>query len=136
MWQLNKIISFAALMLLAACSNESAPAGQDVVAKVTANSGRRIAYLTRAFAGGGATGDTVYSVYISGQPKGQLGESVMEAVHSCAIKLEWKGEDVLAVNYDGAACDVVRFKNYWYDPLDVKSNQQAHRVEIVLLRNP
>jgi hypothetical protein len=124
------------LLLFSACSREIQPTEQDIVSKAIANGGRPIAYLTRTFTGGGATGNTVYSVYLSGQPEGRLGEAVLEALHSCDIKFEWKGEDVLAVNYDGAECDILKFKNYWYDPLEVKSNQQAHRVEIVLQRNP
>jgi hypothetical protein len=119
-WGADNAVSKA---LLSACSKEIQPTEQDIVAKEMAHGGRPIAYLTRTFTGGGATGDTVYSVYLSSQSEGQLGEAVLEALHSCDMKFEWKGQDVLVVNYDGAACDVVKFKNYWYDPLEDKSNQ-------------
>lgn len=122
------------LILTVACRKGNEPIRGARQATATAPGGATRAYLTREFSDGGATGNTIHNVYLSGALEGPgipVGELVFQGLHDCAIELEWRQASLLAVHYDGENCDIRRFQNYWYDPEEVEQ-QRYNRVEIVL----
>ena len=108
------------------------------VLKAVESPGRaRVARLTWEHTGGGATGNTVSSIFLAGQlsesPE-RVGDPVFEGLGSCSIELEWRSDTLLLVRYDGNLCNIRSFKNSWYDPELVANQQRYERVEIALER--
>lgn len=137
MSNLNRLLFAVILFSLTACGSQNEFSEMDILDKAATINGSPVAYVGRSFTGGGATGSTVYSVYLRGQIESnssQFGELVFEGLHACDIRLEWESSDRLLIHYNGVECDIRKFKNDWYDPNEVKS-ERYRRVEIVLMRN-
>jgi hypothetical protein len=105
------------------------------VGKLSSQGGEPTAYLTKLSTGGATVGSRHY-LYLTSGSSDQVGKPIVEAVNSCDLKLEWKDRDVLLVNYNGMQCNILRFKNYWYDPVVVEAGGRAKRIEIILVRQP
>jgi hypothetical protein len=125
----------ATFLMLASCMHADEQMKGEVITKLTSQSGIATAYLTRYSAGGAAVG-AAHWVYLRGPSGDQSGSVLLEAANTCNFQLAWKSAEVLQIDYEGHQCNIMKFRNYWHNPLIVQSGEVAPRIELVLIRHP
>jgi hypothetical protein len=84
--------------------------------------------------GGGAAGYLFYDVYLSKASSEESTELVFRGYGDCNLVSEWRGSEMLVVQYVGGSCSVSSFQSFWYPSDGERAESAPPKVEIVLER--
>jgi hypothetical protein len=128
---------YLSVILLSACSEPTNYADSSYVFRAVDSPGGGSTARIARVAGGGAAGWLFYDVYLSDNTSDAESELVFRGYGDCDVKVEWRSDQILSIQYvGGESCSVRSFHSPWNERqlARLRDATKLPNVEIVLER--